>query len=110
MAFCTLNHVAIELEEPFLLYQNSVDLEERHNSFIQLLNDLLRHPTRPPVNAETAKLENAIIDGYDAIFQDHGLSSAAEQQKWSRNSVGSLQEVLDKGGPFQRTPEASMDS
>lgn len=48
VVFAALNKIAIELEEPFGLDYNDVDLEVRHEEFLWLLVDVLRAPKNPP--------------------------------------------------------------
>mmetsp|Transcript_33 Transcript_33/g.82 ORF Transcript_33/g.82 Transcript_33/m.82 type:complete len:449 (+) Transcript_33:195-1541(+) len=48
VVFAALNKIAIELEEPFGLDYNDVDIEVRHEDFLWLLVDVLRAPKQPP--------------------------------------------------------------
>mmetsp|Transcript_18828 Transcript_18828/g.30523 ORF Transcript_18828/g.30523 Transcript_18828/m.30523 type:complete len:431 (+) Transcript_18828:87-1379(+) len=57
-----LNMIAIELEEPFGMDWNDVDIEVRHEDFLWALTDVLRMPTIPPVS-EDHNLENKILRG-----------------------------------------------
>lgn len=62
MCYSGLNRIAIELEEPFGMDYNDVDIEIRHEDFLWALVDVLRQPTIPPVS-ENNKLEHKILRG-----------------------------------------------
>lgn len=62
MLYHGLNHIAIELEEPFGLDYNDVDIETRHTEFLHMLVDTLRQPVIPPVSEENS-LEARIRKG-----------------------------------------------
>mmetsp|Transcript_98755 Transcript_98755/g.171111 ORF Transcript_98755/g.171111 Transcript_98755/m.171111 type:complete len:465 (-) Transcript_98755:166-1560(-) len=62
MCYSGLNRIAIELEEPFGMDFNDVDIEIRHEDFLWALVDVLRQPTIPPVS-ENHKLEQKILRG-----------------------------------------------
>mmetsp|Transcript_14751 Transcript_14751/g.27932 ORF Transcript_14751/g.27932 Transcript_14751/m.27932 type:complete len:475 (-) Transcript_14751:225-1649(-) len=62
VAYHGLNHIAIELEEPFGLDYNDIDIEGRHTEFLQMLVDTIRQPIIPPVSKENS-LEGRIRKG-----------------------------------------------
>lgn len=62
MCYSGLNMIAIELEEPFGMDYNDVDIEIRHEDFLWALVDVLRQPTIPPVS-ENYHLEQKILRG-----------------------------------------------
>mmetsp|Transcript_81272 Transcript_81272/g.134293 ORF Transcript_81272/g.134293 Transcript_81272/m.134293 type:complete len:333 (+) Transcript_81272:1-999(+) len=63
MAFSCLNRIAVELEEPFGTDRNDVDIEERHEAFIAMVDDQLKNPTVPPMQ-DNHEMEHAILLGY----------------------------------------------
>lgn len=62
LAYCCLNRIGVELEEPFGIDRNDIDLNERHESFTKILLDVLKHPTTPPVSASKT-MERDILRG-----------------------------------------------
>lgn len=62
MAYCCLNRIGVELEEPFGTDRNDVDIDERHEAFIHILDDVLKHSTTPPVTASMT-MEKEILQG-----------------------------------------------
>mmetsp|Transcript_27773 Transcript_27773/g.44142 ORF Transcript_27773/g.44142 Transcript_27773/m.44142 type:complete len:524 (+) Transcript_27773:151-1722(+) len=60
--YCALNNISVELEEPFGVDQNDVDIEIKHEDFLWLLVDVLRAPKGCPSDA-TYELEKDIIYG-----------------------------------------------
>merc|ERR1712228_849687 len=63
MCYCGINQIAVELEEPFGLDKNDVDIEERHEAFILWMMDVLSLPTTPPTPPDNF-LERSVIRGY----------------------------------------------
>lgn len=59
MCYHGLNSIAIELEEPFGLQLNAVDIEDRQEDFITMLADILRQPMCPPLSG--GKLERDVL-------------------------------------------------
>jgi len=64
MCYCGINQIAVELEEPFGLDKNDVDIEERHEAFIQWMMDVLTLPMEPPMQPDNV-LERSVIRGYE---------------------------------------------
>lgn len=62
ICYSGLNMIAIELEEPFGMDWNDVDIEVRHTDFLWVLTDVLRIPPAPP-ESPNRKLENKILRG-----------------------------------------------
>jgi len=62
ICYCGLNLIAIELEEPFGIDWNDVDIEVRHEEFLWLLVDVLRQPDGSPVQLDHT-LERRILRG-----------------------------------------------
>lgn len=62
VCYCGLNRIAIELEEPFGTDNNDVDIEIRHEEFLWMLVDVLRHPDVSPVS-KNHDLEHKILRG-----------------------------------------------
>lgn len=83
VCYCGLNRIAIELEEPFGTDHNDVDIEIRHEEFLFMLVDVLRHPDVSPVS-KTHKLEQKILRGI-VRGVDHDI--LAEEVRPDRKSV-----------------------
>eukprot|EP00747_Dinoflagellata_sp_TGD_P071913 gnl/TRDRNA2_/TRDRNA2_157249_c0_seq1.p1 gnl/TRDRNA2_/TRDRNA2_157249_c0~~gnl/TRDRNA2_/TRDRNA2_157249_c0_seq1.p1 ORF type:complete len:515 (+),score=47.51 gnl/TRDRNA2_/TRDRNA2_157249_c0_seq1:97-1545(+) len=81
MCYCGLNQIAIELEEPFGLDPNDVEMEMRHERFVTMLQDQLHQPTEPPEEKHNS-IERAIINGL-------GMLIPGEEARGSNLSVGS---------------------
>ena len=65
MCYCGLNLVSVELEEPFGTDANDVDVEERHEAFVKMMDDVLMLPMMPPSAAKLdCDIEREIIEGY----------------------------------------------
>mmetsp|Transcript_36243 Transcript_36243/g.63855 ORF Transcript_36243/g.63855 Transcript_36243/m.63855 type:complete len:560 (-) Transcript_36243:144-1823(-) len=62
VTYCALNSIAVELEQPFGVDDNDIDIEARHEDFLWLMIDVLRAPKMCPVD-ETHDLEDQIIRG-----------------------------------------------
>jgi predicted membrane chloride channel (bestrophin family) len=62
VAYVGLNSISVELEAPFGVAENNVDIEERHEAFVCFIEDMLMLPMNPP-RSENATIENAIIKG-----------------------------------------------
>jgi len=60
ICYSGLNTIAIELEEPFGMDYNDVDIENRHEEFLWYLVDVLQSPTIPPVSEQNF-LEHKIV-------------------------------------------------
>lgn len=65
-SFFTLNLISIELEAPFGMDSNDIDIMERHEAFLNKLEDVLRAPMVPPSSAGN-KLELEIQEGHDLL-------------------------------------------
>lgn len=66
--YCGLNRIAIELEEPFGTDANDVNIEVRHEEFLMMLVDVLRHPDCSPVTADfhvEEKILRGLVRGVD---------------------------------------------
>lgn len=84
MAFCCLNEIAVELEEPFGFDDNDVDILERHEAFLKVIDDLLKHACSPPKDGQ---LEDEILDGYAGKLKDSGPPPSAGIEKAGRKSA-----------------------
>lgn len=62
MTYCALNTIAVELEQPFGIDANDIDIEARHEDFLWLMIDVLRAPKQCPVDS-THGVEEQIIRG-----------------------------------------------
>lgn len=71
VSFCSLNLISIELEAPFGMDSNDIDIQERHETFISKLEDVLRHPLAPPISLNNS-LEHDIIEGHE-MKEGHGM-------------------------------------
>jgi len=65
-----LNQIAIELEEPFGMDDNDVDIEVRHEEFLWMLVDVCRQHTTPPVDETTEKPSEIIRRGVNRGLQE----------------------------------------
>lgn len=74
MSFCGLNLISVELEAPFGTDLNDIDMEHLHEAFVATLEDVVRTPMSPPVDAGN-KIEREILLQHES------------SQRWSENRI-----------------------
>mmetsp|Transcript_71567 Transcript_71567/g.127544 ORF Transcript_71567/g.127544 Transcript_71567/m.127544 type:complete len:406 (+) Transcript_71567:118-1335(+) len=84
-SFCSLNLISIELEAPFGMDSNDIDIQERHEAFMNKLEDVLRSPMAPPVSAAN-RLEMEIQEGHDYLVKAEERQLADGAKASSRKS------------------------
>lgn len=104
MCYHGLNNTAIELEEPFGLDLNDVDIENRNEAYQKMLIDTLRMPTVPPYaedwpKADATRFERTICR--KVCRQVQGLAHRHPESKWQWDII----HVLNK--PRTSVPETS---
>jgi len=60
--YCVMNHLSIELEDPFHFSYNEIDVELMNDAFLEMLEDTLWGELVPPAT-EGNQLERAVHDG-----------------------------------------------
>jgi len=100
MTYCCLNRVGVELEEPFGTDRNDVDIDERHEAFIQILDDVLKHSTIPPVTTSMT-MEREILRGCQSKVVPYDRSGYHEQSGFLSNMRMAQQraQVRQPGAP-----------
>lgn len=109
--YCGLNHIAIELEEPFGTDANDVDIADRHRDFLWSLVDTLRQPTRPPQtgnNSLERKIRDRVSRGLPEVKARLSGGYASEASASLGIHCVSLTDVAVDPLPLAR--EASKDS
>merc|ERR1711972_1263345 len=85
MSVCGLNLVSIELEAPFGIDANDIDMEERHEAFVSMLEDVIKHPSSPPV-CHNHHVEKEIMEGHNYVYGSSEGSQYGYVQTASMNS------------------------
>jgi len=91
LCYSGLNQIAIELEEPFGMDWNDVDIEVRHEDFLWALIDIVRNPTVPPVSDGyylEQKILRGIAKGFERLTEE--MKSEGLQVNWNAREQGSL--------------------
>lgn len=111
LCFCGLNHVSIELEEPFGTDWNDVDIEVRHEEFLLMLVDVLRQHTLAPTGNQAklgAKILAGVVEGEPLVEPE--VTKWLEKLERQKTSFAGSDRQSDSDRPSALSFKASVGS